>query len=584
MKFNRAPHINQLWADLMVEELTRLGVDYFCLSSGSRSAPLAVAVAENKKAHTTIHCDERASGFHAIGYASATQKPATIITTSGTAVANLLPAVVEASKKKIPLIILTADRPPELRFTGANQTIDQVKIFGAYARWFFDMPTPTKNIEPNFILTTIDQAVFQAQGELKGPVHLNCMFREPLAPIKTKTAFTDYLNPIAAWAKTKDPLTKHHKSAQAFLPNDLSNIIAKINQSKNGIIVVGKIANQEEEKAVVKLSEKLKWPIFADIASGLRLGQTHPNVITYFDQILLSKKITKSLKPETIIHLGGRMTSKRFYEYMETAKPKNYITVLNHPLRNDPLHCVTERVQSSIGTFCKTVLPKIKIKKSNQSLKALTKANALTHTLIGDFLNKTDDTTEIALARTISQTINKNHNLFMSNSLIIREMDSFADGYSAPVATNANRGANGIDGIIASACGYTNGSDKRTTLVIGDLAALYDLNALTMVAATKKPMTIIIFNNNGGGIFSFLPIGAYKQFEKYFGTPHNLDFKNAAKMFKINYSQPKTNDDFYMSYKKALKSNRSTMIEVQTDRTNNVQVFEKWKRYLTKVI
>ncbi|MCA9407814.1 MAG: 2-succinyl-5-enolpyruvyl-6-hydroxy-3-cyclohexene-1-carboxylate synthase, partial [Candidatus Omnitrophica bacterium] len=153
------PNLNLLWATLIVEELIRNGVDYFCISPGSRSAPLTIAIAQNKKTVSLIHCDERGSAFHALGYSAATGKPCAVVTTSGSALGNLFPAVIEASKKKVPLILLTADRPPELRFTGANQTIDQVKFFGEYVRWSFDLPTPTKDIPPQFLLTTCDQLV-----------------------------------------------------------------------------------------------------------------------------------------------------------------------------------------------------------------------------------------------------------------------------------------------------------------------------------------------------------------------------------------------------------------------------------------
>jgi 2-succinyl-5-enolpyruvyl-6-hydroxy-3-cyclohexene-1-carboxylate synthase len=180
MNFPKLPNANHLWSSLIIEELIRNGVDYFCLAPGSRSSPLAVAVATNPRAKSFVHFDERALAFHALGYASAPRKACAVITTSGTAAANLFPAVIEASKKKLPLVILTADRPPELRYTGANQTIDQVKMFGDYVRWQFDMPCPTADIPANFVLTTIDQAVFRANGEVKGPVHINCMYREPL--------------------------------------------------------------------------------------------------------------------------------------------------------------------------------------------------------------------------------------------------------------------------------------------------------------------------------------------------------------------------------------------------------------------
>ncbi|MCA9399406.1 MAG: 2-succinyl-5-enolpyruvyl-6-hydroxy-3-cyclohexene-1-carboxylic-acid synthase, partial [Candidatus Omnitrophica bacterium] len=212
MSIINTSNINTIWASLIIEELIRCGVDYFCISPGSRSTPLAVAVANHKKARSFIHFDERGSAFHALGYAAAAKKAACVITTSGTAVANLFPAVIETAKKKLPLIILTADRPPELRFTGANQTIDQVKIFGDYTNWFFDMPAPSTDCAPEFILTSIDQAVAKANGYPKGPVHLNCMFREPLAPLNDKNNYAKYLTTVKNWGKRQTPFTIYAQS------------------------------------------------------------------------------------------------------------------------------------------------------------------------------------------------------------------------------------------------------------------------------------------------------------------------------------------------------------------------------------
>src|SRR3989338_6025132 len=252
MKYiQQAANLNCLWARLMVEELVRQGIDYFCIAPGSRSSPLALAVAEHSRTQSFIHFDERGLGFYALGLASAAKKPCVVITTSGTAAANLLPSVIEASKKKIPIIYLTADRPPELRFTGANQTIDQVDIFGKFVRWFFDMPCPAAEIPASFILTTIDQAIAKAKGELNGPVHLNCMFREPLAPTKIKFE-SDYLALLNRWLKNQQPYTNYIISEKHPVLADLRSTAKRINKLKFGIIAVGKLSSKDDKKAVLK--------------------------------------------------------------------------------------------------------------------------------------------------------------------------------------------------------------------------------------------------------------------------------------------------------------------------------------------
>ncbi|HLP60036.1 MAG TPA: 2-succinyl-5-enolpyruvyl-6-hydroxy-3-cyclohexene-1-carboxylic-acid synthase, partial [Candidatus Deferrimicrobium sp.] len=211
MKIHEAPNLNYIWSELIIEELIRNGVNLFCIAPGSRSAPLTVAAARHPKARTVIHYDERGLAFYALGYASVTRRPVALICTSGTAAANFFPAIIETSKKKLPLILLTADRPPELRETGALQTIDQIKMYGNYVRWFVDLPVPDPQIKPETLLTTIDQAVFRSQDPLPGPVHLNCMFREPLAPNATGFDARIYLESIDHWLKGNHIYTAYTK-------------------------------------------------------------------------------------------------------------------------------------------------------------------------------------------------------------------------------------------------------------------------------------------------------------------------------------------------------------------------------------
>ncbi|MBI5025046.1 MAG: 2-succinyl-5-enolpyruvyl-6-hydroxy-3-cyclohexene-1-carboxylic-acid synthase [Candidatus Omnitrophica bacterium] len=578
MKFITTSNINCLWASLIVEELIRSGVDCFCLAPGSRSSPLAVAVAENPRAKSFVHFDERALAFHALGYTSATRKACAVITTSGTAAANLFPAIIEASKRKLPLVILTADRPPELRYTGANQTIDQVKIFGEYVRWQFDMPCPTTEIAPGFILTTIDQAVFRANGELKGPVHINCMYREPLFKKGAASFFLKH------WQKTRAPYTSYI-SAQKKLGTDTINEIAKrIRGIKQGIIVVGKLAGAREQKSVLALAERLNWPVFPDVTSGLRLGNSHKNVIHYFDQILLGRDRSRPV-PAGVIHLGGRITSKRWYDYVEQTRPSEYIMALDHPLRNDPLHGVTLRVQARVDNFCGALTRKITKRGTNTFLARLQGLNRKIDRIIEEYFGKEARLSEAAAARLVTQHIPADSGLFLASSLPIREVDMYADHKGKSVLVGGNRGASGIDGTVASACGFAAGLGRTTTLIIGDLALLYDLNSLVMLKVAPRPLVIVALNNDGGGIFNFLPIAEFKNgFEKFFGTPHGLNFAAAAEMFDLNYANPASAQDFVQAYKIATQSRTSTIIEVTSDRKQNVALTAELQKRICKAL
>jgi 2-succinyl-5-enolpyruvyl-6-hydroxy-3-cyclohexene-1-carboxylate synthase len=592
MNIVTSPNLNYLWSLLIVEELTRLGVDYFCISPGSRSSPLTMAVGFNPKTQSFVHFDERGTAFHALGYVSANKKPAVLIATSGTALANMFPAIIEASKKKLPLIILTADRPPELRNTGANQTIDQVKIFGDYVRFFFDLPTPTEEIRPEFVLTTIDQAVARAKGELPGPVHINVMLREPLSPVKAQLNTEHYLRSIPAWLESAAPYTTYNAYEKTLSVETIDHITGKINDIKSGLIVCGKLGGKEDMEAALKLSEKLHWPIFADITSGLRLGQKNKNIISYFDQILLSDAVGKHLKIDGILHLGGRMTSKRYYDFIEHHRPADYIMVINHPLRNDPAHVTTERVQSKIHHFVDVTIDKLTERKANVFLTYLQKANTTVHEMINHYFESQNelfesphDLCEPEVARMITQHIGADSGLFIASSLPIRDMDMYAVTDKNSVVVSANRGASGIDGIIASAAGFCKGIKKSTTLLVGDLAFLYDLNSLTMLKALDKPLTIVVINNDGGGIFNFLPIARdNKQFEKFFGTPHQLTFEHAAKLFELNYHKPKTKTEFIDVYIKSAKAKHSTIIEIESSRENNVKVHQNLQKKIAVAI
>jgi len=567
-------NINHLWGTLIIEELSRLGVDYFCVASGSRHSPLVIALAQNKRVKSFVHFDERGLAFHAMGYSAASKKPAALICTSGTAAANFFPAIIEASKKKLPLIVITADRPPELRQTGANQTIDQVGLYGKYVKWAADMPCPDTKINPQFVLTTMDQAWYQAVHN-SGVVHINCMFRQPLTLVKTSEDLKTYIKPLNRWIQSKGPYTEYVTGLPEAFGNDTvkKQIAKRLETIKNGVIIVGKLAGADEAKLVLHLAEKLGWPVFADVSSGLRLGQNHPNLIHYLDHLLLSGKIVNKLTFDGVLHLGGRMTSQRYYDFIQKQDLIEYIMVLNHALRNDPNHQVSLRIEASVSNFIQMVKGAIKPRKSSAALKVLSKANQFADEAIESFLAEDERLSEPCVARLVSQLVPEAQGLFLSNSMPIRDMDNYADYKGNAVSVNGNRGASGIDGIIASAAGYARGIDKPVTLMIGDLAALHDLNSLSMLRDLPVPLIIVLLNNGGGGIFSFLPIAEFKEgFEKFWGTPHPYTLAAAASMFELNYSQPMDANHFKKAYTQALKTQTSTIIEVITNREENLAI------------
>ncbi|MCB9771844.1 MAG: 2-succinyl-5-enolpyruvyl-6-hydroxy-3-cyclohexene-1-carboxylic-acid synthase [Candidatus Omnitrophica bacterium] len=573
----KSANINSLWADLIIEELFRCGVEYFCVAPGSRSAPLAIAISQNKAVKSVIHFDERGLGFHALGLTAATLRPTVVITTSGTAAANLFPSIIEASKKKLPLIIMTADRPPELRFTGANQTIDQIKIFGDHVRFFFDVPCPTLEIAPEVILTTINQSIARAKGELPGPIHLNCMFREPLVQTSsTKQNFTDYLKSIKNWQNTTEPYTTYIKGALNVSPEMISKTAQIVKTAKSGIIAVGKISGKNDEAAVLALAEKLNWPIFADVTSGIRLGHDQTGIIHHFDHILHALEddiVAKNFSVDCVLHLGGRLTSNRWYNFIKIVRPHNYVMVLKHPLRNDPNHIVTLRLQSDIKDFCDRLAPQVSAKSKSSLLKILQKTDKICETAIQNYFEADQDQlSEPSTIRCVTELVPENSGLFIGNSMPIRDFNMFSANTGKRVRVSANRGASGIDGNIATAAGFAKGLQAPCTTVIGDIAFLHDINSLNLLQDVNYPFIIIVINNNGGAIFSFLPVANVKNgFDKFFTTPHNLTFEQAAKLFNLSYNSVTTKTELKKAYLLAIDRPNATIIEVHSDPTNNLK-------------
>jgi 2-succinyl-5-enolpyruvyl-6-hydroxy-3-cyclohexene-1-carboxylate synthase len=562
------PRANRLWAHLIVEELLRCGVDFFCVAPGSRSTPLVAALAANEKARSLIHFDERGTAFAALGYARATGRPAAWITTSGTAVANGLPAVVEAATDGVPMILLTADRPPELRQTGANQTIDQPDIFGDYVRWRFDLPAPDSDIDPVMVLTTVDQASYRAIRAPQGPVHLNLMFREPFLPENDDEA--DLSSP-ASWIGSGAPYTRYAATKPAVDKMEVDRLSAALHTAKRGLVVAGRLASRKQGEAVLRLAESLGWPLLPDIGSQVRLGAGSEGLAAHYDALLSSGSFAEEHAPEAVVHVGGRALSKRLEQFLARSRPDPYVVVRENPFRLDPAHRVTHSVEADVVDFC-AALVRAATDDSPEADASWTadwrKASDVTGHYLDEILAR-EELGEPHVARAVSRNIPLDHGLVVASSMPVRDLDTYAATDGAPVPVAANRGASGIDGTVATASGFARGLDRPVTLLIGDLALLHDLNSLAMLRDVH--VVVVVLNNDGGGIFSFLPVARQREFfEPYFGTPQGVGFEPAAKMFGLGYERPGTTGEFVESYRAACSRGYSTLIEVKTDREENV--------------
>jgi 2-succinyl-5-enolpyruvyl-6-hydroxy-3-cyclohexene-1-carboxylate synthase len=566
---------NQAWADILIDELVRLGACGFVVSPGSRSTPLALAIARHPDARQALHFDERGAAFLALGWAKATGRPAVLVCTSGSAAANYWPAVVEASSGRTPLVILTADRPPELQGCGANQTIDQDRIYGGFARAAFTLPCASVNCPVDALRGTLDQVFQQAVHPPAGPVHVNCMFREPLEPGNEMPPYRF----AEVGSQTTEPRTRWVLPNLEVSEPDQHWLLNRLHGVRRGLLLVGELRDAAERDAVRELAEALRWPAFPDIASGLHLGSAAP-VVAHFDALLLSKKFLDRFDPDFILHVGGNFVSKRLLERV-SARSCTVVQVCPHPMGLDPGRAVERRFEADIDVFCRWLAAVARHLTPQEWAIPFDALNAAAAAEIDAWCAARNASTEIGVARAVSRVVPAEATLFLANSMPVRDADMFA-AYNGPGAwVEVNRGASGIDGNIATAAGLALGSEKPVVAVLGDLAALHDLNSLALLRKLKTPFVLVVVNNDGGGIFSFLPIAAHREFfESHFAAPHGLGFSQAAQMFGLPHHAPASARELTAACIEALKRPGATVIEVRTQRDRNVSEHHDLKERL----
>jgi 2-succinyl-5-enolpyruvyl-6-hydroxy-3-cyclohexene-1-carboxylate synthase len=567
-------HLNTLWAELLVEELVRCGAGPFVLSPGARCIPLTMAVARNRRCVRRMHFDERAAAWYAVGCAKASGRPAVLACTSGSAGANYLPAVVEASQSGAPLIVLTADRPPEMIDAGANQTVRQQRYYGDYLRWDFQMPCPSREVSAETVLTTADQAVHRALSAPPGPVHLNLPFREPLAP--SPRVPTDPPQALEAWApqceswfESDQPWTQYQRAPR---PADAAAIVERLTQVEGpGCILAGPIMNPSEADAVFHLAQKWNWPLFADPGSGIRMGRGAPSV-AHFDVLLAHADFTRNLAEARILHFGGPFVSKRLLQHLQNRPPAVYVQIADHPLRREPSHRVDLRVQADVESACAGLAAFAPGGDAGFSAYAHRASLAAEQTVVRT-LDKREELTEPGVIRAAAACSPADALFFVGNSMPIRDFDAYVQSDGPRLRVLANRGASGIDGNIATAAGAAAECGRPAAAVIGDLAALHDLSSLSLLRDLPTPFVLVIINNDGGGIFHFLPIAEHEDvFEPYFGTPHGLSFASAAAQFDLAHAQPQDMPAFRRAFAGAFDAPHPVLIEVRTHREENLRI------------
>ncbi|MFQ6372046.1 2-succinyl-5-enolpyruvyl-6-hydroxy-3-cyclohexene-1-carboxylic-acid synthase [Shewanella sp. YIC-542] len=571
MQKNQHAELNLLWGELILEELARLGVQHVCMAPGSRSTPLTLAAAKQTKLQQHLHFDERGLGFYAMGLAKASHAPVAIITTSGTAVANLFPAIVEAWLTRVPLIVLSGDRPPELIGCGANQAINQPGIYGQYARPV-NLPTPTRSIAPQVLLTTVDEAV----ANQCMPVHINCMFREPLYPQSLPDAASDalshYLQPLRHWQGNTLPYSQYSPPIRGQLPSQ--DALTRFVHGQ-GVIIAGTLTQAEQPEQLVALAAKLGWPLLTDAQSQLR---QHPAAIGNIDQLLQQPKARALLeRADRVLLFGGRLLSKRLIAYLEQQPWHSYWQVLPQQQRLDPGHNAKTLWLSSLADI--TALDWPRSSAANWAL-PLVAANEQLQQLFHQQIDL-GPFGEAQVVRAIAATRPGQQQLFIGNSLPVRLYDMFAPITPSPAHTHTNRGASGIDGLIATCCGVAAHQQQATTLIIGDISALHDLNSLALARQAQGPLVLVILNNDGGSIFNILPVPDEQIRQRYYRLGHGLEFGYGSAMFGLPYNRVEDLQSFNEAYQDALDYAGASVIEVrvsQTQASEQIAQLNQWVR------
>ena len=550
-------NLNQIWSYVFTETLKRLGLNCAVICPGSRSTPLTVAFVQQIPVIEVIPIlDERSAAFFALGQAKATGKPVVLVCTSGTAGANFYPAVIEARESRVPLLILTTDRPAELRNCHSGQTIDQVKLYGNYPNWQTELATPSLDMGMlSYLRQTVIHAWECCQFPNSGAVHLNIPFRDPLAPIPDGTDFTlDVEDFFGGIVSTPLPITNYQ------LP---------ITNYQKGIIIAGVAQGQNPDqycRAIANLCQTLQWPVLAEGLSPVRnYANLNPYLISTYDLILRNQQLAKELTPEIVIQIGEMPTSKELRNWLIITNPQRWL-IDKCDQNLDPIHGKTTHLRISI-----TELENLKFKnlEENKYLQKWCKVEKQVRKNIDDYFTNLNELIESKVPWLISQILPPETPIFIANSMPVRDVEFFWKPNNLRIKPYFNRGANGIDGTLSTALGIAH-HQQSSVMLTGDLSLLHDTNGFLISNKFSGHLTIILINNNGGGIFEMLPISQFNPpFEEFFATPQNIDFSQLCATYDVEYHLISAWEEL-QNYLKQLPKTGIRVLEVRTNRKRDV--------------
>ncbi|MFC6836037.1 2-succinyl-5-enolpyruvyl-6-hydroxy-3-cyclohexene-1-carboxylic-acid synthase [Halomarina ordinaria] len=557
----RTANRNTLWGAVLVDELANAGVDAVCLAPGSRCTPLTVAFADHPDVETFSHLDERSAAFFALGRAKRTGRPTPLVCTSGTAAANFHPAVVEAHQARVPMLVLTADRPRVLQHSGANQTIDQEKLYGDAVRHYRTLPEPEADARKlRALRTALARAVATAAGVEPGPVHLNVPFEKPLEPTPVPgdvpEGFAD-AHPEAVEGRD-GPFVSVAAGAPEVDAATLEDLAGTLGAADRPLVVCGPEADLAPA-ALARLTGTLAAPVLADPLSGLRFGpHVDGNVLGGYDAYLDGVE-----PPDVVLRFGAAPTSKVVGTYLWDADARQVVVDPAGGWR-EATFTATDLVVADPTRLVDALADRLDPEDGPE--RGWRDRLVAREDAYWGLVEEDETFFEGAVLGDVTALAPDPATLFVSNSMPVRDLDRFGRPRSAALTALGNRGASGIDGITSSALGAGSATDDPLVLVTGDVAYYHDTNGLLAVARCGVDATIVVVNNDGGGIFHRLPIEDHDPpFTEFFRTPHGLDFEPTADLYGLEFVRTATREGFREAYRDSLRREGTQVVEVRLD-------------------
>jgi 2-succinyl-5-enolpyruvyl-6-hydroxy-3-cyclohexene-1-carboxylate synthase len=627
---NDSPHRanrNTFWAHVFVEELCRGGVRAVCISPGSRSAPLTLAFAARADVEAFTIVDERGAAFFALGLAKASGRPVALVCTSGTAAANYLPAVLEAHLSRVPLVVLTADRPPLHRDVGAGQTVDQLKLYGTATRWFHEVGEPVmREADLRRLRGLAARALFESCRPPAGPVHLNFAFRKPLEPTTVPGDVPPTLAAEPAPAAGARPYSRAISSPPVAGPDVLERLAERIRAAPRGLILCGPMTfaprldgaqgdgaasgraagegapadgNHSEAEwpaALAILARRCGYPILAEPAAGIWCGEHDTSrILANSEAVLRVPEFRSQLTPQLVLRFGG-MPTNRHVEVLLDEHPDCPLVLVNESgAWLEPTHHPLELICAEPAGFCSALAERLQHHKPRHGwLAGFWRADRLAGEALDDWftapppLGLGDEYFEGRVFRELAALLPAGSVQFTASSMPVRDLAAFSPLTARATRHLVNRGANGIDGTLSSALGaaaYARRAGVPAVLVTGDLAFFHDANGLLTAKTHDLPLTVVLINNDGGGIFEFLPIAEFgAPYERHFGTPHGIDFAALCAAYGVSLSRPLDWAGFRAQVSDSLRRPGMRVIEVRTERRRNrEQHRQTWEAVAARV-